>query len=61
VRRVGSITAPSIEHNFVRLARRWNDGVPYHPSQKANWGLGDQRLETRMLNRAAWDDGKLAA
>lgn len=61
VRRVGSVTASSIERNFVAPARRWNEGAPYQPSQKANWGLGDQLLETRVLNQATWDDGKLAA
>lgn len=60
VRRVGSVTASSIERNFVSPARQWNAGTPYEPSQQSNWGLGDQRLETRVLNKAAWDDGKLA-
>jgi hypothetical protein len=61
VRRVGSVTASSVERNFLMPARQWNKGVPYRPSQEANWGLGDQRLETRVLSRAAWDDGALAA
>jgi hypothetical protein len=60
VRRVGSITAASIERNFVILARQWNEGMPYRPSQEENWGLADQRLETRLLCHAAWDDGALA-
>lgn len=60
VRRVGSITAASIERNFVNPARQWNEGVPYRSSQEENWGLGNQRLETRMLSHAAWDDGALA-
>jgi hypothetical protein len=60
VRRVGSITAASIERNFVIPARRWNEGAPYRPSQEENWGLADQRLETRLLSHAAWDDGALA-
>ena len=52
VRRVGSVTAASIERNFVVPARQWNEGVPYRPSQEENWGLGDQRLETaRALPR----------
>ncbi len=35
-------------------------GRPYRPSQEENWGLSDQRLETRLLCQAAWDDGALA-
>lgn len=60
VRRVGSITAASIERNFVVPARQWKQGAPYRPSQEENWGLADQRLETRLLCHAAWDDGALA-
>jgi hypothetical protein len=59
IRRVGSVTGASIERNFVMPARGWNEGVPYRPSQEENWGLGDQRLEMRMLCHAAWDDGPL--
>jgi len=60
VRRVGSITGASIERNFVVPARQWNEGAPYRPSQQENWGLADQRLETRVLCLAEWDDGALA-
>jgi len=56
VRRVASVTASSIERNFMMPARQWNERAPYRPSQEVNWGLGDQRLETRVLSRAAWDD-----
>src|SRR5262249_20819631 len=41
VQRVASVTAASIERNFVIPARRWNEGAPYTPSQQENWGLGD--------------------
>ena len=61
VRGVDSVLGPSIEKNFVRPARRWTKGVYPIPTQSENWGLADEKLEERVLCRAAWDKAGTAA
>jgi hypothetical protein len=55
IRGVESVVGPSIERNFVMPARRWGRKGPPAPWQPENWGLGDVKLEERMLCRAEWD------
>jgi hypothetical protein len=55
IRGVESVLGPSIERNFVRPAQRWAASGPPRPWQPANWGLGDVKLEERVLCRAAWE------
>ncbi|MCW5734326.1 MAG: hypothetical protein KIS73_09375 [Enhydrobacter sp.] len=57
VRGIDSIDGPSIERNFVWVARRWNAGAPFQPTQPENWGLRDVALEERALCRADWELG----
>ena len=62
VRGVEALTAPSIERKFVRPAEAWAKGVVPELGQPANWGLGDQPLDERLLCRAHWDvSGGVAA
>jgi hypothetical protein len=55
VRGVDAVIGPSIERNFVRLARRWAAGAAFEPTQPANWGLADAALEERTLCKADWE------
>lgn len=55
IRGVKSVVGPSIERNFVWPARRWALGKPPTPWQPKNWGLGDVKLEERVLCRAEWE------
>ena len=55
IRGVDSVLGPSIERNFVKPARRWTEGAYPIPSQPENWGLANEKLEERVLCRAAWD------
>ena len=63
VRGVESVLGPSIERNFLKPAEAWARGKTPCLNQPANWGLGDERLEERLLCRANWDvtDGVAAA
>lgn len=55
VRGVDSVIAPSIERHFLKPAEAWARGAIPDLDQPANWGLGDQPLEERLLCRANWD------
>jgi hypothetical protein len=55
VRGVDSVVGASIEKNFVRPASRWAKGEKPVPTQPANWGLADVKLEARALCRADWE------
>ena len=55
VRGVDSVIAPSIERHFLKPAEAWARGEIPNLNQPANWGLGDQPLEERLLCRANWD------
>ncbi|SJZ42441.1 hypothetical protein SAMN02745126_01004 [Enhydrobacter aerosaccus] len=56
VRGVNSVLGPSIERNFVWPATRWARGEKPTPSQPEDWGLAAEKLETRSLCRAAWEE-----
>jgi hypothetical protein len=55
VRGVDNVLGSSIERNFAQPASRWARGDTPAPTQPANWGLGDERLDERTLCRAAWE------
>ena len=55
VRGIDSVLGPSIERNFVKPARRWTKGSYPIPTQSEDWGLANEKLEERVLCRAAWD------
>lgn len=61
VRGVDTVLGPSIERNFVQPASHWARGNAPTPSQPANWGLGNERLDERTLCRAAWEQADAVA
>lgn len=61
VRGVESVLGPSIERHFVRPAEQWAQGVAPQLARNADWGLGAEALDERILCHAGWSATSSAA